>query len=130
MTLSTKELFAHSNSLAGNFLDQFQYLWVALDGIKSLILELGVKFIRSSALVGVNCVVGNSVELKNVLLFDRVQVPHYTYVGGHMEVGCNCVLNPDALIGPRSCVCSLSSVRGVVPAESIFKDLGQVVAKR
>ena len=38
-------------------------------------------FIRGSALVGENCVVGNSVELKNVILFDNVQVPHYNYVG-------------------------------------------------
>ena len=38
-------------------------------------------FIRGSALVGEDCVVGNSVELKNVILFDRVQVPHYNYVG-------------------------------------------------
>ncbi|MDO4542949.1 MAG: UDP-N-acetylglucosamine pyrophosphorylase [Clostridia bacterium] len=38
-------------------------------------------FIRGSALVGKNCVVGNSTELKNVVLFDNVQVPHYNYVG-------------------------------------------------
>ncbi|MBE5767997.1 MAG: UDP-N-acetylglucosamine pyrophosphorylase [Clostridiales bacterium] len=38
-------------------------------------------FIRGSALVGDGCVVGNSVELKNVILFDSVQVPHYNYVG-------------------------------------------------
>ena len=38
-------------------------------------------FVRGSALVGANCVVGNSVELKNVILFDRVQTPHYNYVG-------------------------------------------------
>ena len=38
-------------------------------------------YIRGSALVGENCVVGNSVELKNVILFDKVQVPHYNYVG-------------------------------------------------
>ena len=38
-------------------------------------------FIRGAALVGENCVVGNSVELKNVILFDRVHVPHYNYVG-------------------------------------------------
>ena len=38
-------------------------------------------YIRGSALVGENCVVGNSVELKNVILFDRVQVPHFNYVG-------------------------------------------------
>ena len=38
-------------------------------------------FIRGSALIGKNCVVGNSTELKNVILFDNVQVPHYNYVG-------------------------------------------------
>ena len=38
-------------------------------------------FIRGNALVGENCVVGNSTELKNVILFDNVQVPHYNYVG-------------------------------------------------
>ena len=38
-------------------------------------------FIRGSVLVGRNCVVGNSTELKNCILFDRVQVPHYNYVG-------------------------------------------------
>ena len=51
-------------------------------------------FIRGNALVGENCVVGNSTELKNVILFDNVQVPHYNYVGdsilgykGHMGAG-------------------------------------------
>lgn len=38
-------------------------------------------FIRGSALVGAGAVVGNSTELKNALLFDGVQVPHYNYVG-------------------------------------------------
>ena len=38
-------------------------------------------FVRGSALVGAGCVVGNSVELKNVILFDKVQTPHYNYVG-------------------------------------------------
>ncbi len=54
-------------------------------------------FIRGSALVGEGCVVGNSTELKNVILFDRVQVPHYNYVGdsilgyrAHMGAGAVC----------------------------------------
>ena len=38
-------------------------------------------FIRGNALVGKHCVVGNSTELKNVILFNNVQVPHYNYVG-------------------------------------------------
>lgn len=38
-------------------------------------------FIRGNALVGDHCVIGNSTELKNVIIFDNVQVPHYNYVG-------------------------------------------------
>ena len=134
-------------------------------------------FVRGSALVGAGCVVGNSTELKNVILFDKVQVPHYNYVGdsilgyrSHMgagsitsnvksdktpvvvrsgeeavdtglkkfgamlgddvEVGCNSVLNPGTVIGRHSNIYPLSSVRGVVPQESIWKTGGVVVAKR
>ena len=38
-------------------------------------------FVRGSAIVGKNSVIGNSTELKNVILFNNVQVPHYNYVG-------------------------------------------------
>lgn len=38
-------------------------------------------FIRGSVIVGKGCVVGNSTELKNCILFDEVQVPHFNYVG-------------------------------------------------
>ena len=133
-------------------------------------------FIRGSALVGENCVVGNSVELKNVILFDGVQTPHYNYVGdsilgykAHMgagsvtsnvkadksqvvihgsteiptgrkkvgamlgdfaEVGCNSVLNPGTVVGRNSNVYPLSCVRGVIPADSIYKTGGVITAKR
>ena len=116
-------------------------------------------FIRGSALVGAGCVVGNSVELKNVILFDGVQTPHYNYVGdsilgykSHMgagsitsnvksdkthvvvtdgvEVGCNSVLNPGSVIGRGSRVYPLSSVRGTVPAASIYKRSGDIAAQR
>ncbi len=126
--------------------------------------------------MGEHCVVGNSVELKNVILFDNVQTPHYNYVGdsilgykSHMgagsitsnvksdktlvvihgsedcptglkkvgtmlgdfvEVGCNSVLNPGTVIGRHSNVYPLSCVRGVIPANSIVKTGGIVVAKR
>ena len=133
-------------------------------------------FIRGSALVGAGCVVGNSVELKNAILFDRVQTPHYNYVGdsilgyrSHMgagsitsnvksdkklvvvhdgtermetgikkfgamlgdnvEVGCNAVLNPGTVIGRRSSVYPTSCVRGVVPADSIWKNSGEIIRR-
>lgn len=133
-------------------------------------------FIRGSALVGKNCVVGNSTELKNVVLFDNVQVPHYNYVGdsilgykSHMgagsitsnvksdktlvvikaedeqiptgrkkvgailgdyvEVGCNSVLNPGTVIGRHSNVYPTSCVRGVIPANSIYKKPNNIVSK-
>ena len=134
-------------------------------------------FIRGNAIVGKGAVVGNSTELKNVILFNKVQVPHYNYVGdsilgfkSHMgagsitsnvksdktlvvvkspygnletglkkmgamlgdnvEVGCNSVLNPGTVIGPHSNVYPLSCVRGVVPADSIYKTGGVIVPKR
>lgn len=134
-------------------------------------------FIRGSALVGKGAVVGNSTELKNCLLFDGVQVPHYNYVGdsilgykSHMgagsitsnvksdktpvsvrsgeerletgrkkfgamlgdfvEVGCGSVLNPGTVVGSRSNIYPLSSVRGFVPARSIYKSRCEVVDKQ
>lgn len=137
-------------------------------------------FIRGSAVVGKGSVIGNSTELKNVIIFNNVQVPHYNYVGdsilgfrSHMgagsitsnvksdktlvtvkdiydtkeeiktgrkkfgamlgdrvEVGCNSVLNPGTVIGKDSNIYPLSRVRGVVPANSIFKERDCVVQKR
>ena len=133
-------------------------------------------FIRGNALVGEGAVVGNSTELKNVVLFNKVQVPHYNYVGDsilgykahmgagsitsnvksdktlvvvkdgeeqiatglkkfgamlgdHVEVGCNSVLNPGTVIGRNTNVYPLSMVRGVIPADSIYKKQGEVVTK-
>ena len=57
-------------------------------------------FIRSCALVGEGCVVGNSVELKNVILFDKVQVPHYNYVG-------DSILGYKAHMGAGSTFCQM-----------------------
>lgn len=133
-------------------------------------------FIRGNAIVGKNCVVGNSTELKNVVLFNTVQVPHYNYVGdsilgthshmgagsitsnvksdktlvivknGHekietglkkfgamigdyVEVGCNSVLNPGTVVGRNTNIYPLSSVRGVIPENSIFKNKDSIVQK-
>ena len=134
-------------------------------------------FVRGNAIVGKGAVVGNSTELKNVILFNKVQVPHYNYVGdsilgykAHMvagsitstvqsdktlvvikgegvnietglkkvgamlgdcvEVGCNSVLNPGTVIGRDSNVYPTSCVRGVIPADSIFKGKGNIVQKQ
>lgn len=69
-------------------------LWIAKDARVAqsahlsgpLIIDQGAEvrhcaFIRGSAIIGKGAVVGNSTELKNVVLFDGVQVPHYNYVG-------------------------------------------------
>lgn len=134
-------------------------------------------FIRGSAIVGKGAVVGNSTELKNVILFNKVQVPHYNYVGdsilgykAHMgagsitsnvksdktlvvvkageetletglkkfgamlgdqvEVGCNSVLNPGTVIGKNTNIYPTSMVRGLIPADSIYKRQGETVEKR
>ena len=134
-------------------------------------------FIRGSVLIGEGCVVGNSCELKNAILFDSVQVPHFNYVGDSIlgyrshtgagavtsnvksdktlvtvrtpdgvietglkkcgaflgdlvEVGCNSVLNPGTVIGRNTNVYPLSSVRGAIPPDSIFKAPDSIVPKR
>jgi len=133
-------------------------------------------FIRGNAIIGKEAVVGNSTELKNVVLFDKVQVPHYNYVGdsllgykSHMgagaitsnvksnktlvtvkcgsekietglkkfgailgdevEVGCGSVLNPGTIVGKNSQIYPLSSVRGVVCENSIYKQAGEIAKK-
>lgn len=51
-------------------------------------------------------------------------------LGDFVEVGCNSVLNPGTVIGKNTNVYPLSCVRGVVPADSIYKSGGKIVAKR
>ncbi len=76
------------------FTEVSEHVWIAKDAViypnnyiaGPCIIGHGTEvrpgaFVRGSALVGDNCVVGNSTELKNVILFDNVQVPHYNYVG-------------------------------------------------
>lgn len=79
---------------AAEFEHPQEHVWIARDAAVAPTAYLGdyvivdhraeirhCAFIRGSALIGQNTVVGNSTELKNVILFDCVQVPHYNYVG-------------------------------------------------
>lgn len=131
-------------------------------------------YIRGDVIVGKGAVVGNSTELKNAILFNGVQVPHYNYVGdsilgykAHMgagavtsnvksdyspvmvrgeeealetglnkmgamlgdyaEIGCNSVLNPGTIIGRHTNVYPLSCVRGVIPAQCIYKTADNII---
>ncbi len=51
-------------------------------------------------------------------------------LGDHVEVGCNSVLNPGTVVGRNSRVYPTSCVRGVVPADSIYKDNGTIVRQK
>ena len=133
-------------------------------------------FIRGKAIVGEDAIVGNSTELKNVILFNQALVPHFNYVGdsiigfkSHMgassitsnvksdkklvivkkgkeqletgmkkfgamlgdevEIGCGTVLNPGTVIGKNVSIYPLSSVRGVIPENSIYKNQNEIVEK-
>lgn len=68
-------------------------------------------FIRGSAIVGKNAVVGNSTELKNSILFDNVQTPHYNYVG-------DSVLGYKAHMGAGSITSNVKSDKTLVVIKS------------
>lgn len=68
-------------------------------------------FIRGSAIVGEGAVVGNSTELKNVILFNKVQVPHYNYVG-------DSILGYKAHMGAGSITSNVKSDKSLVIVHS------------
>ena len=186
-------IIEYSKTLSSDEYDQISdYVWIAKDAViynrasnyfngpcvigHKTEIRPGA-FIRGSVLVGDNCVVGNSTELKNVILFDNVQVPHYNYVGdsilgykAHMgagsitsnvksdklnvvihngdenietgrkkiggmlgdrvEVGCGSIINPGTIIGRDTNIYPLSSVRGCISSNSIFKNADAVIEKK
>lgn len=73
-------------------------------------------FIRGSAIVGKGAVVGNSTELKNVVLFNKVQVPHYNYVG-------DSVLGFKAHMGAGSITSNVKSDKTLVVVKSPFGEI-------
>lgn len=126
-------------------------------------------YVRGNVIVGADCVLGNACEFKNCLLMDRVQVPHFSYVGdsilgngAHLgagvvcsnlrldqaeitvdiagrrmptglrkfgavfgdkaEAGCNAVLMPGTLLGPRALVMPLTPFGGYLAPGMIARD--------
>ena len=122
--IKTKELYDLSHTAAAPLLENTEYAWEALAGIKAFILELGATlspelyekrgenvwvaksatvaptalingpciimedaevrhcaFVRGSAIIGKGALLGNSCEIKNAILFDGAQVPHFNYIG-------------------------------------------------
>lgn len=124
--------------------DKFDYLgdniWVAksakvaktafLNG--PLIIDEGAEirhcaFIRGAAVVGKECVVGNSTELKSSILFNNVQTPHYNYVG-------NSILSYKSHMGAGSITSNLKSDKTLVTintgdekVETGLKKLGAIL---
>ena len=216
--LKTSSLLSLNETLAQEYLSQFEYPYEALSGIKDYIIKkisflnkddynikgdiaiaksakihpsavingpaiIGLDteirpnaFIRGSVIIGSNCVIGNSCEFKNVIIFNNAQIPHFNYVGDsiigyqshlsagvitsnlksdktninikindeiintnlrkmgaivgdNVEVGCNSVLNPGTIIGKNTSIYPLSSVRGYISENSIYKDKDNVVQK-
>ena len=134
-------------------------------------------FIRENVIIGKECIVGNSSEIKNSVLFDEVKVPHFNYigdsilgykshfgagsltsnvksdesfvnvtlsgnkyntnmkklgsiVGDNVEIGCNAVLTPGAIIGRNSTIYPLTMVRGEICSNKIVKSMNEIVDKR
>ena len=133
--------------------------------------------LRGDVVMGRDCAIGHFTEVKNALLYDAVQLPHFSYVGdsvlgtgAHLgagakisnfksfgtsvqvhledrdydlrrekfgavlgdgvEVGCNAVLNPGSLLGPRSVVYPLVNFRGSVGEGTIVKSDGRTAFRR
>ena len=124
-------------------------------------------FVRNGVLLGSDCTVGTCVEVKNSIIFDKVDLAHFNYVGdsilgfgSHLgggaitsnlrldeknitirssqaidtgllkvgamvgdkvQVGCNAILNPGAILGRSSVIYPLVSVKGVIAPDSVVK---------
>lgn len=83
-------------------------------------------FIRGNAQVGKGAVVGNSTELKNVILFDGVQVPHYNYVGDSI-LGYKAHMGAGAITSNVKADHSLVAVRGKETIQTELKKFGAIL---
>lgn len=182
-------ILALGNALNDNYEEHGENIWIHKNAnvstsayiVGPCIIDDGAEirhcaFIRGNVIIGKNSVLGNSCEIKNAILYDNVQVPHFSYVGdsilgshSHMgassiisnlksdkkniviknngelietgmrkigaflgdnvEIGCGCVLNPGTIVMPNSNIYPLTSVRGVIPSDSIVKSMSNIVKK-
>ena len=142
---TTKNLFDLENTIAGKYLEKYEYPWEALPEIKNFIKDLikeldksefkeigdnvwvhnsvsiapnaciegpaiickdseirHCAYIRGNAIIGEGCVIGNSCEIKNAIIFNKSQVPHFNYVG-------DSILGYHAHMGAGSIVSNLKS---------------------
>jgi NDP-sugar pyrophosphorylase family protein len=217
--IKTTSLFDLSKSIAGEFLNKYEYPWESIRDIEKIILSIGASlpkeeyyspeetvwiakdvvipptavihspaiiesgteirngaFIRGKVIIGKGCVIGNSCEIKNSIISNEVQIPHFNYIGDsilgykahtgagaitsnvksdkttvsiklgeniiitdlkkfgaiigdHVEIGCNSVLNPGTIIGRNTNIYPLSSVRGYIPPNSIYKSQTNIIKK-
>ena len=185
-----KNLYNLEETIASEIFEGATYPWEVLLKINDFIIELGntldkeeykkigedVWIAKSATVAPTAYIKGPAIIGKNAILFNKVQVPHYNYVGdsilgykSHMgagsitsnvksdkklvvikngtesietglkkvgamigdevEVGCGCVLNPGTIIGRNSNIYPLSSVRKIVPTNSIYKNQNEIVEK-
>ena len=166
----TKDLFDLDQTIAKEYLEQFEYPWQALPGIKDFILQTiktldkseykeikenvwvhntakifdsayidgptiicknaeirQCAFIRGSAIIGEGSVVGNSCEVKNSILFNTAEVPHFNYVG-------DSILGVHAHLGAGAVTSNLRSDRknivvkdGEIKYETSLKKIGALI---
>ena len=166
--MKTTELFDLSGTIAAPLLEQCEYPWQALAGIKGFILELGATlgddfekigedvwiakdakvaptayiggpciidhgaeirhcaFIRGAAIVGKGATVGNSTELKNCILFDKAQAPHYNYVGDSI-LGIRAHLGAGAITSNLKSDGSNVVIKSEPPMETGLRKIGALV---
>lgn len=117
-------------------------IWIAKDAVVAptaclngpVIVDHGAEvrhcaFVRGNAIIGKNAVVGNSTELKNCVLFDGVQVPHFNYVG-------DAVLGHLAHLGAGAVTSNVRSdkkevvVHGDMDIETHLRKMGAMVGDR
>ena len=113
--LEVKSLYTLTETLAAPLLSEVTYPWEALPKIGAFILELGATLSEEEY----------EKRGENIWIARSAKVAPTAFIAG-----CGSVLNPGTVIGRNSNIYPLSSVRGVVASDSIYKKQGEVAQKR